>query len=45
MGVKPEIARATLRLTTGRSTTAEEIDRAAAMILDAVRSLPAGARA
>jgi cysteine desulfurase len=38
MGVKPEIARSTLRLTTGRSTTAEEIDRAATLILAAVRS-------
>ncbi|HJQ99853.1 MAG TPA: cysteine desulfurase family protein [Candidatus Polarisedimenticolaceae bacterium] len=37
MGVKPEIARATLRLTTGRSTTAEEVDRAAALILAALR--------
>jgi cysteine desulfurase len=37
MGVKPEIARSTLRLTTGRSTTPEEIDRAAALILAALR--------
>jgi cysteine desulfurase len=44
MGVKPEIARSTLRLTTGRSTTADEIDRAAAIILTAVKSLAPGAR-
>ena len=43
MGVKPEIAKATLRLTTGRSTTPEAIDRAAELILAGVRSLE-GAR-
>jgi len=32
MGVKPEIARATLRLTTGRETTAVEIDEAASRL-------------
>jgi cysteine desulfurase len=45
MGVKPEIARATLRLTTGRSTTAEEIDEAAAEIVAALRALSGSARA
>jgi cysteine desulfurase len=45
MGVKPEIARATLRLTTGRSTTAEEIDEAAAEIVGAIRALAGSARA
>jgi cysteine desulfurase len=44
MGVEPEIAKATLRLTTGRSTTAEEIDRAAELLLAAVRSLAESAR-
>jgi cysteine desulfurase len=38
MGVKPEIARATLRLTTGRPTTAEEIDDAALLIVEAVKA-------
>jgi cysteine desulfurase len=38
MGVKPEIARATLRLTTGRSTTEAEIDDAAARILEAAKA-------
>jgi len=37
MGVAPELARATLRLTTGRSTTPEEIDRAAQLLLAALR--------
>ena len=45
MGVKPEVARATLRLTTGRSTTAEEIDEAAAEIAAALRALSGSARA
>jgi len=44
MGVRPEIAGATLRLTTGRGTTPDDVDRAAAMILAAVRSLSAEAR-
>ncbi len=39
MGVKPEIARATLRLSTGRSTTEAEIDDAAARIVEAVKAL------
>ena len=38
MGVKAEIARATLRMTTGRPTTAQEIDDAAARIVEAVRA-------
>ena len=38
MGVKPEIARATLRLTTGRSTTAGEIDDAASRIVEAAKA-------
>jgi cysteine desulfurase len=37
MGVKPEIARATLRLTTGWPTTETEIDDAAARIIEAAR--------
>ncbi len=37
MGVKPEIAKATLRLTTGRGTTVAEIDAAAAAIAGAAR--------
>ena len=36
MGVKAEVARATLRLTTGRPTTTAEIDDAAARIVEAV---------
>lgn len=39
MGVPEEWAKGTLRLTTGRMTTAEEIDRAAAAIIAAVRAL------
>lgn len=38
MGVKAELARATLRLTTGRSTTAEEIDDAATRIAHALKA-------
>jgi len=38
MGVKPEIARATLRLTTGRETTAAEIDEAAVRLAAATRA-------
>jgi cysteine desulfurase len=34
MGVEAEIARATVRLSVGRFTTEEEIDRAAELILD-----------
>ena len=45
MGVKPEIAKATLRLTTGRTTTAAEIDEAAARIIQAAKTLAASAGA
>jgi cysteine desulfurase len=45
MGVKPELATATLRLTTGRPTTAGEIDAAASLIVEAARSLAASAKA
>ena len=38
MGVKPEIARATVRLTTGRPTTLEEIDEAAKRLIEAARA-------
>ena len=41
MGVKPEVARSTLRLTTGRPTTTAEIDAAVAAIVDAARALAA----
>ena len=37
MGVEPELARATLRLSVGRFTTEEEIDRAVELILEAIR--------
>ena len=44
--VAAEIALETLRLTTGRSTTAEEIDAAAALLADAAaRSRRSGASA
>jgi cysteine desulfurase len=39
MGVSPEIAAATLRLTTGRSTTEAEIDTVATRLAAAVRAL------
>jgi cysteine desulfurase len=39
MGVKPELAKATLRLTTGRATTIAEIDEAAVRIGDAAKAL------
>jgi cysteine desulfurase len=42
MSVPLEWAKGTLRLTTGRMTTAEEIDRAARVIAEAVRRLRAG---
>jgi len=45
MGVKPEIARATLRLTTGWPTTATEIDDAAMRIVEAARALAASPKA
>jgi cysteine desulfurase len=37
MGVENELARATIRLTLGRFTTEEEIEKAAEMILAAIR--------
>jgi cysteine desulfurase len=45
MGVKPELARATLRLTTGRPTTAEEIDDASLRIVEAAKALAASPKA
>ncbi len=39
MAVPERLARGTLRLSTGRPTTAAEIDRAAALIIDAVKFL------
>jgi cysteine desulfurase len=39
MGVKPDLAKATLRLTTGRATTIAEIDEAAVRIGDAAKAL------
>jgi cysteine desulfurase len=38
MGVEPALARATVRLSLGRFTTEEEIDRATELIVDATRS-------
>jgi cysteine desulfurase len=38
MGVEPEFARSTIRLSVGRFTTEEEIDQATELILDATRS-------
>jgi cysteine desulfurase len=38
MGIPEDWARGTLRLTTGRMTTAGEIDRAAEVIIAAVRN-------
>jgi cysteine desulfurase len=37
MGVEPELARATVRLSVGRFTTEEEIERATGLILGAIR--------
>ena len=45
MGVKPAIAAATLRLTTGWPTTTDEIDAAAARIVVAARALAASPNA
>ena len=42
MGVADELALCTLRLTTGRETTAEEIDRAVDEIVEAARSMAGG---
>jgi cysteine desulfurase len=39
MGVPTEWAKGTLRLTTGRMTTAQEVDRAAAVIIEALREI------
>jgi len=39
MGVPIEWAKGTLRLTTGRITTAQEIDRAATLIVEAVNKI------
>jgi cysteine desulfurase len=39
MGVPIEWAKGTLRLTTGRMTTAPEIDRAATLIVEAVNTI------
>jgi cysteine desulfurase len=44
MGVKPEIATATLRLTTGGPTTEREIDDAAARVIEAAKALAGSAR-
>jgi cysteine desulfurase len=45
MGVKPAIARATLRLTTGRTTTAQEIDDAVARIVETANAIAASPEA
>jgi cysteine desulfurase len=45
MGVRPEIARATLRLTTGTPTTAAEIDEAVSRIVEAARAVSGSATA
>jgi cysteine desulfurase len=45
MGVKPEIEKATLRLTTGRPTTTAEIDDAAARIVEAANAIAASPKA
>jgi cysteine desulfurase len=39
MGVDPEVARSTVRLSVGRFTTEEEIDEAAVLILEAAKQL------
>jgi cysteine desulfurase len=38
MGVPPEIGKGAVRLTVGRFTTEDEIDRAAEMLIQAARS-------
>ena len=43
MGVPLDYARGTLRLSVGKSTTAEEVDEAAKLIADAVEALLAEA--
>jgi cysteine desulfurase len=45
MGVKPELAKSTLRLTTGWPTTADEIDEAAKRIVEAANAGAGGAGA
>jgi cysteine desulfurase len=45
MGVRPEIARATLRLTTGTPTTTAEIDEAVSRIVEAARAVSGSAKA
>lgn len=45
MGVKPELAKSTLRLTTGRPTTAAEIDEAVLRIVEAAKSISASLKA
>jgi cysteine desulfurase len=45
MGVKPELATATLRLTTGRPTTEAEIDEAVSRIIEAARAVVASPKA
>jgi cysteine sulfinate desulfinase/cysteine desulfurase-like protein len=42
MGVPNERARGALRLTLGRTTTAEDVDRATTAIVESVRSLRRG---
>jgi len=42
MGLPEGRARGTIRLSTGRPTTPEEVDRAAAVITDSVRRLREG---
>jgi cysteine sulfinate desulfinase/cysteine desulfurase-like protein len=39
MGVDPMIARGAVRFSVGRGTTADEIDAAAAMVTDRLRTL------
>lgn len=39
MGVPPEVGKGAVRLSVGRATTALEVDRAAALLLDRVRAL------
>ena len=45
MGVKPELAKATLRLTTGRPATAAEIDEAVLRIVEAAKAVVASPKA
>lgn len=43
MGYSPHVAGGALRLTLGRSTTADDVDRAASAVIEAVRAVRAGA--